>query len=106
MVLKIENMIKIILGAGLILSFGLTQAAPLPGHNGDQNILSSALPTTLQSGIKESYAGYWITDLKSLGEGKHVKYVLTLENADQVLHLRAGKTGGWEVIDTTGKADQ
>jgi hypothetical protein len=104
-VVKIKNMKKIILGSALLLSIGMTQAAPLFAHGGDQNILSSALPTTLQSGIKKSYAGYWITDLKSFGVGKHVKYMLTLENADQVVHLRAGRAGGWEVIDTTGKAD-
>jgi hypothetical protein len=102
-VTKIKNMKKIIFAAALIFSIGMTQAAPVSAHNSDQNILSSALPAGLQTDIKSSYAGYWITDLKSEGAGKHVKYMLTLENADQVVHLRAGKAGGWEVVDTTVK---
>lgn len=96
---------KIVFGVALIFAIGLTQAAPVSSHNDEQNISSSALPTTLQSDIKSSYAGYWITELKSEGEGKHVKYLLTLENADQVVHLRAGKADNWEVVSTTVKAD-
>ena len=98
---------KIIFGAGLIFAIGMTQAAPVSSssHNFEQNISSSALPAALQSAIKTSYAGYWITDLKEEGEGKHVKYLLTLENADEVVHLGAGKGDSWEVISTTVKVD-
>lgn len=97
---------KFFLGIALVFAIGMTQAAPVSsGHNDEQNISSSALPAVLQSGIKTSYAGYWVTDLKAEGEGKHVKYLLTLENADQVVHLRAGKADGWEVVSTTVKAD-
>ena len=96
---------KIVFGAALILAIGVAQAAPLSSHNQEQNISSSELPAALQSDIKASYAGYWITDLKEEGEGRHVKYLLTLENADQVVHLRAGKAEGWEVVSTTAKVD-
>jgi hypothetical protein len=97
---------KIVFGAALLFAISMTQAAPLSsGHSDEQNISSSALPASLQTNIKSSYAGYWITDLKAEGEGKHVKYLLTLENADQVVHLRAGKSEGWEVVNTTVKVD-
>lgn len=102
---------KIVLGAALIFAIGLTQAAPVSAattttsHNDERNISSSGLPATLQSGIKTSYAGYLITELKAEGQGKHAKYTLTLENADQVVHLRADKGNSWEVVSTTVKAD-
>jgi len=98
---------KIVFGAALCFVIGMTQAAPVSSHNHNEehNISSSALPATLQSDIKTSYAGYWITDLKEEGEGKHVKYFLTLESADEVIHLHAGKSDGWEVVDTTVKAN-
>jgi hypothetical protein len=94
---------KIILGAALLLSIGIAQAAPHPAPGTERNILSSTLPSTLQLGIKSAYSGYWITDLKAVGAGKRVKYMMTLENADQVLHLSAGRSGSWEVVDTTVK---
>jgi hypothetical protein len=96
---------KIVFGAALVFTIGMAQAAPVSSHNEEHNISSSGLPAALQSGIKTSYAGYWVTDLKQDGEGKHVKYLLTLENPDQVVHLRAGKADGWEVVSTTVKMD-
>ncbi len=96
---------KIVFGAALIFAISMAQAAPLSSHDSEQNISSSALPAALRSGIKTSYSGYWITDLKEEGEGKHAKYLLTLENADQVIHLRAGKGDNWEIVSTTVKAD-
>ena len=101
---KIDNMKKIVLGAALLLGLGTIQAAPLV--KGDEhNILSSELPAALQSDIKTTYAGYWITDLKEEGSGKHIKYFLTIENPDQVLHLDGNKNDGWEVVSTDVKAN-
>ena len=94
---------KIVLGAALLLALGTIQAAPA-ARSGERNILSSDLPATLQSDIKTTYTGYWITDLKEEGSGKHTKYFLTIENADQVLHLQADKTEGWELVSTDIKA--
>jgi hypothetical protein len=95
---------KIVLGAALLLALGTIQAAP--SIRGDQhNILSSELPAALQSDIKTSYSGYWITDLKEEGAGRHTKYFLTIENADQVLRLEANKSDGWEVLSTDVKAE-
>lgn len=99
---------KIVLGAALLLAIATTQAAPAERHGrpGDEhNILSSELPAPLQSDIKTTYTGYWITDLKEEGAGKHTKYFLTIENPDQVLHLQADKNDGWEVVGTDVKAN-
>lgn len=96
---------KMLFGALLLLALNTTHAAPRPNHGGEQNILSSELPLTLQSEIKTAYAGYWITDLKQEGEGKHAKYFLTIENPEQVLHLEARRTESWEVLSTEVKAD-
>jgi hypothetical protein len=101
---KIKKMKKVIVAAALLLAIGTTRASQTSGHSDERNILSSELPTALQANIKSGYAGYWITELAEAGEGKHVKYTLTLENADQVLHLRAGKDGQWEVVETVVKA--
>jgi hypothetical protein len=102
---KITDMKKLVIGAALLMVIGTTYARPLTKHPEERNILSSELPVGLQSDIKSAYAGYWITELSAEGEGKHVKYSLTLENADQVVHLRAGKSTEWEVVNTSVKAD-
>ena len=96
---------KLVLGAALLMVISTTYARPITKHNEERNILSSELPVSLQSDIKSTYAGYWITDLTEEGEGKHVKYNLTLENADQVVHLRAGKSTEWEMVNTVVKPD-
>ncbi|HUB62331.1 MAG TPA: hypothetical protein VL978_16560 [Puia sp.] len=96
---------KIVLGAALLLALASVQAAPRIGRGNEHNILSNELPAPLQSDIKTTYTGYWITDLKQEGEGKHTKYFLTIENPDQVLHLRADRNDGWEVVSTEVKAD-
>lgn len=104
-VTKIKKMKKLIVAAALLLAIGTTRASQTSfGHTDERNILSSELPVALQTNIKTDYAGYWITELAEAGEGKHVKYMLTLENADQVLHLKAGKDGQWEVVETVVKA--
>lgn len=95
---------KVVLGAVLLLALGTTQAAPRTGHGDERNILSSDLPAALQADIKTTYSGYWITDLKEEGTGKHSRYFLTIENPDQVLHLRADKGEDWEVVSTDLKA--
>ena len=74
-------------------------------RNTEHNIVSTELPATLQTSIKTSYSGYWITALSEEGKEKHTKYSMTLENADQVLQLKADRDGGWELVSTTPKED-
>jgi hypothetical protein len=96
---------KIITGAAFLLLVSTTFAAQFPKHTDDRNILSTDLPTALRSDIKKEYAGYWITELTEEGKEKHAKYLLTLENPDQVVRLRAGKGASWEVISTSLKPE-
>jgi hypothetical protein len=96
---------QIIAVAAFLFVVSATYATALPRHNDERNILSTELPASLQSDIKSTYAGYWITELTEEGEGKHAKYQLTLENADQIVHLRADKSSDWEVVSTNVKAD-
>src|ERR1700735_2550715 len=96
---------KIVIGAARLMAIGTTYARPLMKHSEEHNILSSELPISLQSDIKSTYAGYWITELTEEGEGKAAKYSLTLENADQIVHLRAGKSAEWELVSTNVKAN-
>lgn len=97
---------KTLVAAALLLVVGTTQSFAAPTttkHPEERNILSTELPATLQTSIKHEYAGYWITELVKEGEEKRVKYTLTLENADQVLHLKAGKGGAWELVTSSVK---
>ena len=96
---------KTLVASALLLIIGTTRASETRKHSDEHNILSTELPVALQSSIKTAYSGYWITELTEEGKDKHVKYTLTLENADQILHLRADKTGEWEVVDTTAKGE-
>lgn len=97
---------KVLLGAALLLALNTLQAAPHSHHGDERNILSSELPAALHSDIKTNYAGYWITDLKEEGTGRHAKYFLTIEDPDQVLHLRAGNGEDWEVVSTDVKTNE
>ena len=96
---------KLVVGAALLMAISTTYARPLTKHNDERNILSTELPVPLQSDIKSTYAGYWITELTEEGEGKRVKYFVTLENADQIVHLRADKSAEWELVSTVVKVD-
>jgi hypothetical protein len=96
---------KTMVAAALLLIISTTRASQTTKHSDEHNILSSELPVALQSSIKTTYSGYWITELTEEGKDKHAKYTLTLENADQILHLRASKADEWEVVSTTAKVE-
>lgn len=67
------------------------------------NLSSSTLPARLQTQIKHSWSGYWITDLFGYHNADEKGYVMTLENADRVVVLKAVGDGGWNVYKTTMK---
>ena len=67
------------------------------------NLSSSALPVKLQTQIKHSYAGYWITDLFGYHNADEKGYVATIENADKVVVLKSVGDGTWTVYKTTVK---
>ena len=91
--------------AAFFLIISTTYASQTTKHFDEHNILSSELPVALQSSIKTTYPGYWITELTEEGKDKHAKYTLTLENADQIIHLRADRADEWEVVSTTPKVE-
>jgi hypothetical protein len=68
------------------------------------NLSSSSLPERLQAQIKQSYTGYWITDLFGYHNLEEKGFVVTLENADKVVVLKAAGDGGWSVFRTKVKA--
>jgi hypothetical protein len=68
------------------------------------NLSSSTLPEKLQTQIKRSYSGYWITDLFGYHNQAEKGFVITLENADKVVVLKAVGDGGWNVYKTTVKS--
>ncbi len=95
---------KVLSGVALLLVLNALHATPLVKHSEPRNILSSELPAALQSEIRTAYAGYWITELTEEGKDKHTRYQLTLENADQVVILKAEKEENWSVVSTIVKA--
>src|SRR5450755_740529 len=102
---------KTFLGVALLLLISATHAsaadrAPQNGQpGGDRNILSSELPAALLADIKKDYKDYWITELIEEGKVKHPEFVLTLENADQILHLRSSDSETWVLMSTSVKAE-
>jgi hypothetical protein len=67
------------------------------------NLSPNALPEHLKTAIKQSYAGYWITDLFGYHNQDEQGFVVTLENADRVIVLKADGDNGWKVYRTTIK---
>ena len=64
------------------------------------NLSSTVLPERLQTEIKHSYAGYWITDLFGYHDQDEKGFVVTLENADKVIVLKAAGDTSWTVYRT------
>ena len=100
---------KIVLGAALFLLVNSIHAvaADHVSHNGqphtERNILSTQLPTALIADIKQNYKEYWITELSEEGRDKHPDFSITLENADQIVHLHSGNSENWVIASTTVK---
>jgi hypothetical protein len=87
--------------------WGLTLFA-FYAENGDlmgvaSNLSASSLPERLQTQIRKSYTGYWITDLFGYHNQDEKAFVVTLESADKVVVLKAVGDGSWSVYKTTVK---
>jgi hypothetical protein len=106
---------KKFLGIALILlvTFGYaTTAAAAPAAPASQtgrppiarNIVSTQLPATLLKNIRSGYNGYWITECYEKGKERRPDYFITLENADQIVQLKASHKSTWEVVSTQLKA--
>lgn len=62
------------------------------------------LPLALQSSLKKTYAGYWISDLFEVAKNNGTSYYITLENADTKMVLKAADATEWSVYQKTRKA--
>lgn len=59
-------------------------------------ITSADLPLNLLTSLKKNYSEFWISDLFEMAKQDGTQYVVTLENADTKLILKAG-SGTWSV---------
>ena len=102
---------KRLLGAAFFLLIGFTYASASDRapqsyqYRTGHNILSSQLPEALLTTIKKDYKDYWITELSESGKGKHSEYLITLENADQIVQLSSGDSENWVVTSTSVKGN-
>jgi hypothetical protein len=62
-----------------------------------RNIVSSQLPITLLSILKNNYNTYWISDLFEVSTSTDASYYITLQNADQTLVLKSDGMNGWGI---------
>ena len=69
-----------------------------------RNITSLDLPMNLQTGLKKSYADFWISDLFEVTRSDSTGYYITLENAENVIVLKASADNEWSVFKKTRKA--
>jgi hypothetical protein len=67
------------------------------------NLTPAGLPARLKDQIGKSYANYWITDLFGYHNQDERGVVITLENSDRTVVLKAVGNGGWSVYKTTVK---
>ncbi len=68
-----------------------------------RNILSSQLPISLMTQVKDEYSGYWISSLFEVANDGLTTYYITLENADQQLVLKSENSANWTVFSKTRK---
>jgi hypothetical protein len=66
-------------------------------------MLSDGLPANLKNQIKESYKGYWITDLFHFSINNTPGYFVTLENADRKIMLKAEQNKSWSFYSEVKK---
>ncbi len=68
-----------------------------------RNILSTQLPISLMTEIKEEYSDYWISTLFEVANEGTTTYYITLENAGQQLVLKSENSSSWSVFSRTKK---
>lgn len=68
-----------------------------------RNISSQTLPLKLQTGLRNDYADYWISDLFEVSNNEGTQYYITVEKADIKLVLRSTDNTNWDVYKKTSK---
>jgi hypothetical protein len=59
------------------------------------NLPADKLPQPLQNILKEKYSGYWITELYQFTINTTPGYLITIENADRKVMLKAEANKSW-----------
>jgi hypothetical protein len=77
-------------------------------NNGDlqavvRNLVSDQLSINLLADLKNTYTGFWISDLFEMVTDDQTSYYVTLENADKKIVLTSVGTNGWSVYSKTKK---
>ena len=67
-------------------------------------ISSIQLPLTLQTGLKNDYSKYWISDLFEMADKQGTTYYVTLENADAKIVLQSTDGKNWYTYGKNKKA--
>jgi hypothetical protein len=68
-----------------------------------RNISSVQLPISLQTGLKQRYQGFWISDLFEVANDSGTSYYVTLENGDTKLVLKSTENG-WATFQKQRKS--
>ncbi len=68
-----------------------------------RNILFSSLPLALQFDFGKKYKNSWVSQLYELVNKDGTQYRLTLENADQTIHLWSDGNDDWQVVNEEEK---
>ncbi|MHA4811958.1 hypothetical protein ACX0G9_27930 [Flavitalea flava] len=68
-----------------------------------RNITSSQLPINLLTELKNTYSGFWISDLFETASNDQTTYYVTLENADKKIVLESNGPNGWNVFSKMKK---
>ena len=69
-----------------------------------ENVLSDKIPDLLQTAIKNKYPGYWITDLAKFDVADKTGFLVTIENAEEKIVLKANENQHWQVYSKETKA--
>lgn len=67
-------------------------------------ISSLQLPMTLQTGLRNDYSKYWISDLFEMADKDGTTYYVTLENADAKIVLQSSDGQNWYTFEKSKKA--
>lgn len=67
-------------------------------------ITSLDLPLKLQANLKKSHSGFWIKDLFEVTMSESTAYYITLEDADNIVVMKASADGDWSIYKKVKKA--
>lgn len=69
-----------------------------------RNISSFQLPITLQTKLRSTYAGYWISDLFELSDDNGITYYVAVEDGDSKIILKSNGANDWSTFQKHRKS--